>query len=74
MGGEAKYKKKMFAQGKIKWKKNHARQSINPKKYSCYALKKIQTKEFDYEQKFLHSKIPPPPPHNLSSGPSLNGR
>ena len=25
-GGRAKYKKKIFAQGKIKWKKIHARQ------------------------------------------------
>ena len=38
---------------------------LRPKKNSC--------KEFDYEQKFLHSKISPPP-HNLSNGPSLNGR
>ena len=27
---------------------------LRPKKNSC--------KEFDYEQKFLHSKIPPSPP------------
>ena len=35
--------------------------------------KKNSYKAFDYEQKFPRSKIPPPA-HNFSNGPSLNGR
>ena len=34
---------------------------INPKKYSCYGLKKI-IKEFDNEKKFLRLENSPPPP------------
>ena len=43
---------------------------INPKKYSCYCLKKNHTRNL------MTKKIPaarkfPSPPHNLSDGPSL---
>ena len=44
---------------------------INPKKYSCYGLKKNSYKEFDNEKKFLRLENSPPPPHNFSKGPSL---
>ena len=41
-GGEQNTKK-IFAQGKIEWKKKSI-MPINPKKYSCYGLKKIRTR------------------------------
>ena len=46
---------------------------INPKKYSCYGLKKNSYKEFGKEKKFLRleNSPPPPPPNNFSNGPSL---
>ena len=46
---------------------------INPKKYSCYGLKKNSYKEFDNEKKFrrLENYPPSPPPHNFSNGPFL---
>ena len=42
---------------------------INPKKYSCYGLKKF-IKEFDNEKKFLRLENSPPPPplNNFSNG------
>ena len=45
---------------------------INPKKYSCYGLKKNSYKEFDNEKKFLRLENSPLPPHNFSNGPSLS--
>ena len=45
---------------------------INPRKYSCYGLKKNSYKEFDNEKNSCGSKILlPPTPHNFSNGPSL---
>ena len=42
---------------------------INPKKYSCYGLKKIPA-----ARKFPSlPPSPPPPSHNFSNGPSLSG-
>ena len=67
-GGRAKYKK-VFAQGKIKWKKNHAGQ-LTVQKYSCYGLKKIHTRDLITKKNSCGSKIPHPP-HNVSNGPSL---
>ena len=67
-GGRAKYKK-IFAQGKIKWKKIHAHQLII-KKYSCYGLKKIYTRNLITKNNSCGSKIPLPP-HKFSNGPSL---
>ena len=59
--GGAKYKK-IFAQGKIKWKKNSCT-PINPKKYSCHGLKKKNSyKEFDNEKIPAARKFPTPPP------------
>ena len=62
--------KKIFAQGKTKWKKIHAHQLIL-KKYSCYGLKKILTSSLITKKNSCGSKIPLPPPHNFSKGPSL---
>ena len=57
--------KKIFAQGKIKWKKNRARQ-LFLKKYSCYDLKKkIHARNLIAKKNSCCSKIPLPP---LSSG------
>ena len=48
---------------------------INPKKYSCYGLKKIHTRNLITKKNSCGSKIPlPPAPHNFSNGPSLNGK
>ena len=67
-GGRAK-NKKVFAQGKIKWKKNHAGQ-LTVQKYSCYGLKKIHTRNLITKKNSCGSKIPHPP-HNFSNGSSL---
>ena len=85
-GGRAKYKKKVLAQGKIKWKKFvHANNGLLKKqepitwrqlilkKYSCYGLKK-------FIQGIWYRKIIPAawkfpsslPPHNFSNGQSLS--
>ena len=61
IGGQvgAKYKK-ILAQGKIKWKKNHARQLLLK---NIHALaKKNSYKEFDNEKNSCGSKISLPPP------------
>ena len=34
---------------------------INPKKYSCYGLKKIHTRNLRTKKKFLRLENPPPP-------------
>ena len=44
---------------------------INPKKYSCYGLKKIHTRNLITKKNSCCSKIPLPPRHNFSNGPSL---
>ena len=59
MGGGGWAKRK----GKLKGKNSCT--PINPKKYSCYGLKKIHAssyKEFDNEKKFLQLENSPPPP------------
>ena len=43
---------------------------INAKKYSCYGLKKIHTRNLITKKNSCGSKIPLPP-HNFSNGPSL---
>ena len=43
---------------------------INPKKCSCYGLKKNSYKDFDNEKKFLRLENSPPP-HNFSNRLSL---
>ena len=45
---------------------------INPKKYSCYGLKKIHTRNLITKKHSCGSKILFPP-HNFSNGPSLKG-
>ena len=70
-GGGRITKKKIFAQGEIKRKKNSCA-PINPKKYLCYGLKKNYTRNL-ITKKFLrleNSFPPPPSPHNFSKGPS----
>ena len=65
--------------GLAKYKTNiRARESnsctpINPKKYSCYDLKKIHTSNLMTKKNSCGSKIPhpPPAPHNFSNGLSL---
>ena len=51
-------------------KKNSCK-PINPKKYSCYGPKKIRTWNLITKKYSCGSKIPLPPPHNISNGPSL---
>ena len=50
-------------------KKIHARQ-LTFKKFMLQP-KKNAFKKFDNEKNSCGSKIPPPPPHNFSNGPSL---
>ena len=50
-------------------KKNSCK-PINPKKYSCYGLKKIRARNLITKKNSCGSKIPLPP-HNFSNGPSL---
>ena len=66
----AKYKKYIYSR-KAKLNEKKLCTPINPKKYSCYGLKLKFMKEFDNEKKFRGTKIPHPPPHNSSNGPSL---
>ena len=56
-GGAGEVQKKIFAQGKIKWKKIHARQLTLKNSY----------KEFDNEKKFLRLKNSPPSPFTTIS-------
>ena len=61
-----------LSQGKIKWKKMHARKLIL-KKFMLWPKKKNEN-----EKKFLRPENPPPPPpnnpHNVSDGPSLRNQ
>ena len=50
-------------------KKNSCK-PINPKKYSCYGLKKIRARNLITKKNSCGSKISLPP-HNFSNGPSL---
>ena len=43
----------------------------NPKKYSCYGLRKNSYKEFDNEKKIPTARKFPSSPVNFSNGPSL---
>ena len=54
--------------GKLKEKNSFT--PINPKKFSCYDLKKIHTRNFITKKNSCGSKIPLPH-HNFSNGPSL---
>ena len=57
--------KKIFAEGKIKWKKKNSSTPINPTKYSWYGLKRIHSRNLITEKNFCGTKIPPPPPINF---------
>ena len=59
MGGAGEVQKKNSRKGKLNEKNSCT--PINPKKYSCYGLKKF-IKEFDNEKKFLRLENSPPPP------------
>ena len=67
-GGRAKYKKNIRA--RVNEMKKNSCTPINPKKYSCYGLKKIHTRNLITKKNSCGSKIPLPP-HNLSNGPAL---
>ena len=45
---------------------------VNPKKYSCYGLKKIHTRNLITKKIPAARKFPSPPPHNFSNGPFLS--
>ena len=59
--GAGEVKKKYSHKGKLNEKNSYT--PINPKKYSCYGLKKKSYKEFDDDKKFLRLKNSPPLPH-----------
>ena len=59
-GGGAKYKKNIRAM-ENSMKKNSCT-PINPKKYSCYRLKKLHTGNMITKKYSCGSKIPHPPP------------
>ena len=61
---------KYWRKGKLN-EKNYACQ-LTPKKYSCYGLKKIRTRNLITKKNSCGSKIPHPPlRHNFSNGQSL---
>ena len=70
-GGAGEVHKKNSRKGKLIEKNILARQLIL-KKYSCYSLKKIHTRNLMTKKNSCGSKIPLPPPHNFSNGPSLS--
>ena len=63
--------KKYSHKGKLKEKNSCT--PINPKKYSCYGLKKIHTRNLITKKKIPAAQIfpTPHPPNNFSNGPSL---
>ena len=74
-GGGGWSTKKIFPQGNIKWKKNSCT-LINPKKYSCYGLKKIHARNLITKKKILRleNSAPPPPITFLMARPLLEVR
>ena len=68
--GRAKYQKKYLRKGKLNEKNSCT--PINPKKYLCYALKKLHTRNLITKKIPAARKFPTPPPHNFYNGPSLN--
>ena len=64
--------KQMKAQGKIKWKKIHARQ-LTLKNIHAIWPKKIHTRNLNKRKKFRLENSPPPPRrHNFSNGHPLS--
>ena len=70
MGRRAKYTKKYSRNAKLNEKNSCT--PINPKKYSCYDLKKIHARNSKTKKKFLPLENSPPPSHNFPNGPSLS--
>ena len=71
-GGDGRSTKKHSRKGKLNEKNSCT--PINPKKYSYYGLKKIQSRNLITKKIFALENSPPPPPpysHNFSNGPSL---
>ena len=68
MGGAGQVQKKYSHKGKLNEKKLCT--PINPKKYSCYGLKKNHTRNLITKKHYCGSKIPTPH-HNSSNGPFL---
>ena len=68
-GWGAKDKKNIRAR-EYEMKKNSCT-PINPEKYPCYSLKKIDARNLITKENSCGSKIPHPTPHNFSNGPSL---
>ena len=66
-GGAGEVQKKYSRKAKLNEK--NLCTLINSKKYSCYALKKIHTRNLITKKNSCGSKIPLPP-HNFSNGPS----
>ena len=71
-GGRAKYKKNIRAR-ENEMKKNSCT-PINPKKYSCYGLKKIHTRNLTTKKNSCGSKIPLPPITFLMVRPVLHNK
>ena len=75
MGGRERSTKKYSRKGKLKEKNSCT--PINPKKYSCYGLKKIHiwnliTGKISCGSKIPLPSLPPPPTHNFSNGCPLD--
>ena len=68
-GGAGEVPKKFSRKAKLNEKNSCT--PINPKKYSCYGLKKIHTRNLITKKNSCGSKIPLPPLHNFFNGPFL---
>ena len=68
-GGEGGEEQKKYSR-KGKLNEKNSCTPINPKKYSCYGLKKIHTKNLITKKNSCCSKIPHSP-NNFSNDPSL---
>ena len=69
MAGAGEVQNNIFAQGKINWKKNYARQLTLKNIHAT--PKKIHTRNLITKKHYCGSKIPTPTPHNFSNGKSL---
>ena len=65
--GRARAKYKIIYSSKGKLNEKNSCTPINPKKYSCYGLKKIHTRNLITKKNSCGSKIPHSP-HNFSNG------
>ena len=60
-GGGTKYRKKIRPRENLMKKIKNSCTPISPKKYSCYGLKKINTRNLITKKNSCGSKIPHPP-------------